>query len=82
MVLKQNPSLTPDSVEGSVVDVGWEGVGVTGHVPDNIGVSRHTPTEEGVARPFWVVVTFEFELVRINCGGWNIALTADAIIIV
>ena len=65
-----------------MVDVGWEGVGVTGHIPDNIGVSRHTPTEEGVARPFWVVVTFEFELIWIDCSGWDITFTANAIIVI
>lgn len=74
--------LVPDGVEGAVVNVGWEGVGVTGHIPDNIGVSRHTPTEEGVATPFRIIVAFKRKYVWIDCRSWNIAFTALTVVVI
>ena len=65
-----------------MVNVGWEGVGVTGHIPDNIGVSRHTPTEEGVATPFWIIVTIKGERIREDGGSWDVAFSTSTIIIV
>ena len=65
-----------------MVNVGWEGVGVTGHIPDNIGVSGHAPTKEGVATPFWVIPAIESKDIRIDCGGWNIALTTLAVVVI